>query len=195
MSKELIVEDTNKDLVVKDANYSINMVNQILNKKKMVVKNNISTDQNKIIEFEDNIQAWIDTNTGLMWEIKTLENFNDLYSWGENTENYPDYIEHAYDYIKKLNTKSYAGFNDWRIPRIREFETLVVEKEKLEYCLKDPLANSCNVINDWGKYYLSATIIDNENKKNRLSIELFSGEVFQEDKECVLYVLCVRNAK
>jgi len=44
----------------------------------------ISDDPNRVIEFKDNIDAWIDKDTGLMWEVKTGKNIKHEYVWSED---------------------------------------------------------------------------------------------------------------
>lgn len=59
-----------------------------------------------------------DNNTGFMWEKKTDQNVNDNYTW-----------QGALDYVTTLNAMNggagYAGYNDWRLPNIRELLSIV----------------------------------------------------------------------
>ncbi|CAN2039091.1 hypothetical protein GMMP15_1030091 [Candidatus Magnetomoraceae bacterium gMMP-15] len=55
-----------------------------------------------------------DTKTNLMWE-KSGSNYK--MSWYKTN-----------DYIKELNQKNFAGYSDWRIPTIKELETLITKK-------------------------------------------------------------------
>ena len=79
------------------------------------VVHKISTDQNKAIEFSDNIEAWIDADTGLMWEIKTKENIEHWYVWSKeeiqkawHSENLTDDVKDTFSYAKKLNANNHA---------------------------------------------------------------------------------------
>ena len=51
---------------------------------------------------------------GLMW-VKT-DSMNDLKKW----VNYQDSV----DYVRELNAKKFAGYNDWRLPMKDEMATL-----------------------------------------------------------------------
>ena len=54
---------------------------------------------------------------GLMW-VKT-DSMNDLKKW----VNYQDSV----DYVRELNAKKFAGYNDWRLPMNDEMATLYHE--------------------------------------------------------------------
>ena len=54
---------------------------------------------------------------GLMW-VKT-DSMNDLKKW----VNYQDSV----DYVRELNAKKFAGYNDWRLPMKDEMVTLYHE--------------------------------------------------------------------
>jgi len=55
-----------------------------------------------------------DNNTGLIWEKKTIANMFDVYTWGE-----------AFDYVAALNASNFAGYRDWRLPNVRELQTII----------------------------------------------------------------------
>jgi hypothetical protein len=61
---------------------------------------------------------WImtrDNVTGLIWEIKTAANKDDTYAWQD-----------AQDvFVAGLNSSSFGGFSDWRLPTVKELSTLV----------------------------------------------------------------------
>ncbi|VVS94657.1 Lcl C-terminal domain-containing protein [Desulfoluna spongiiphila] len=63
-----------------------------------------------------------DKVTGLVWEVKNETNKDVKYCWGSKP---PDssklFID---DFLHDLNTKQYAGRNDWRIPSLYELATL-----------------------------------------------------------------------
>jgi len=109
----------------------------------------ISTDQNKVIEFKDQINAWIDKDTGLMWEVKTKENSKYLYIWSKEyfeityyPESLKDSVKDAFSYAKKLNELSYAGYSDWRVPTRKELETLLVREKNNNSYIKLPLSKN-----------------------------------------------------
>ena len=76
------------------------------------------------------IGAWTvsDRMTGLMWvqqgNLTTVRDpsFDSTDSAGTGLLTW----QHALDYVKKLNTDSYLGFNDWRLPNVNELASLFV---------------------------------------------------------------------
>ena len=124
------------------------------------VVHKISTDQNKAIEFSDNIEAWIDTDTGLMWEVKTKENIGHYYVWSKEyiekayfPEKLTDDVKDAFSYAQKLNANNHAEFSDWRVPTLKELETLLTEEENNDYYIKYPLSKNTAA----SDYYWSST--------------------------------------
>jgi hypothetical protein len=72
------------------------------------------------LSYTDNGDGTVtDNNTGLVWEKKSDDgSVNDkdtLYTWGDA------FAVH----VANLNTASFAGHNDWRVPNIRELESIV----------------------------------------------------------------------
>ncbi len=65
-----------------------------------------------------------DLNTGLTWEKKVgmdgMPNGNDLH----DADNVYPWIE-AFNFVALLNANNFAGRSDWRVPNIKELETLV----------------------------------------------------------------------
>ncbi|WP_045213642.1 DUF1566 domain-containing protein [Desulfonatronovibrio magnus] len=60
---------------------------------------------------------WImtrDNVTGLIWEVKTNASKNDTYNW-QNAKGV---------FIAGLNSSSFGGFSDWRLPDIKELSSL-----------------------------------------------------------------------
>ncbi len=101
--------------------------------------NKISYDQEEIIEFNDEYYAWVDKETGLMWEVKQNSQWGDELVWSEQAE--PDGDFSTFDYVDELNSNNYAGFNDWRVPLIEELASLAVEQNANTY-LKRPLSEN-----------------------------------------------------
>lgn len=77
--------------------------------------------------FEEQAETVIDHATGLMWQ-KTI------------TEGRMEY-EDALKYIKELNERQFAGYNDWRLPTLPELLSLLEperQKESLGFYI-DPI--------------------------------------------------------
>ncbi len=126
------------------------------------VVHKISTDQNKAIEFSDNIEAWIDTDTGLMWEVKTKENIGHYYVWSKEyiekayfPEKLTDDVKDAFSYAQKLNANNHAGFSDWRVPTHKELKTVLTKEKNNGYYIKYPLSK--NTANTASSHYWSST--------------------------------------
>lgn len=116
----------------------------------------IEYDQSKVIGIDDGVLAWVDKDTGLMWEIKNIDNIEMMYVWhssyvkalpvtgpdGQELDYEPE-VKDATTYVKRLNDSNYAGFSDWRLPSIEELETLI-DKEGAFRLIKKPLQkNTC----------------------------------------------------
>jgi hypothetical protein len=72
-----------------------------------------------IRSYTDNADGTITDNvTGLVWEkltnTATIHNVNSTYTWDQ-----------AFQKIADLNTATFAGHNDWRLPNINELQTLL----------------------------------------------------------------------
>jgi hypothetical protein len=92
---------------------------------------------------EDNTEQWTcvhDTNTGLMWEVKSeddaMRKSGNLYSWynperktlqgeadGGRCKGDADCDTHSY--IQAMNKQNYCGHNDWHLPTREQMQTLV----------------------------------------------------------------------
>lgn len=64
-----------------------------------------------------------DSKTGLTWEVKGAEESSgekgQIYKWSQ-----------AKTYVDELNSKSFGGFTDWRIPNKEELQTIREKKEQ-----------------------------------------------------------------
>lgn len=112
----------------------------------------ISRDQKKIINLDSGVSAWIDTETGLMWEVKNEENFKFMYVWSKSRvanvaesckSSMEDDVRDCESYIKRLNAKIYAGYDDWRLPTIDELKTLLYRNDEGVVNVKPPLSWNC----------------------------------------------------
>jgi len=105
----------------------------------------------------DNVNGTItDTKTGLMWEKLsddgTVHDKDNTYTW-----------TNAFAKITTLNTANYAGHNDWRLPNIKELETLAnfgTYSPALDPVFNTACAPSCTVTTcscDAANFYWSST--------------------------------------
>jgi len=146
MNKHELNLKENKQTILEKSKLLISVADKILARK---IKPIISDDKDRTIEYKDGILAWLDKETGLMWEVKTKENVNIKYTWDDCMDNYPNI----------LNKQNYAGFNDWRIPSTKELETIINRKEMHQLYIKKPLTKtsesfywSLNVHNSYAFY-------------------------------------------
>ena len=100
-----------------------------------MVNFNISSSQTEIIRLEDNISAWVDTSSNLMWEVKNNDNIDHIYLWEKNLNNLDEHLDRqniidVFSYVQELNKKNFCGYSDWRIPTIQEFNTLIPKEER-----------------------------------------------------------------
>ena len=94
-------------------------------------------------------RATLDQTTGLMWEIKTLDDNSGherdkLYTW-----------EEAQEFINQLNTDSFCGYQDWRLPTINELNTLLYPISSREGGL---ISTAFFPNNTYQRYFTSSTL-------------------------------------
>lgn len=133
-------------------NKKLNVTNQnvklALSKAKELLKNSKSIPKKYVdtINFKDHIQTWKDKDTGLIWEIKSSDNIDEIYTYNE-----------AISYLQNLNMINFGGINNWQIPNIRDLETISAQELNNNLYIKKILSEN----SDWA--YWSSTVID-ENK-------------------------------
>jgi hypothetical protein len=68
----------------------------------------------------------VDLNTGLMWE-KKVEGGDDTTCLTElhGVFSQCDWYEANLDWIDAVNAENYAGYNDWRLPHVKELQSIV----------------------------------------------------------------------
>jgi hypothetical protein len=92
-----------------------------------------------------------DNVTGLIWEVKTddgsIHDKDDKYDWEKDQAGDLDaYI----DFIDKLNSGEFGGYNDWRLPTVKEL-TLLVNRDN------SPTINTAYFPNTEPSLYWSST--------------------------------------
>ncbi len=129
--------NNNKDLYIKtiDEFYKI-VENSLIN---------VSEEQNKTLE--NNVLAWKDLDTGLIWEVNKKKSYFKFTS--------------AKDIIKKLNSQEYAGFKDWRLPTIDELKSLISDNPFHKSYIKKPLNSEMNNL-----YWISTSNSNNISMMN-----------------------------
>ena len=116
----------------------------------------IEYDQSKVIGIKDGISAWVDKDTGLMWEIKNSYNISMMYVWhtsyvkklpitdlDNNKLPYEPNVKDATSYVERLNENQYAGFDDWRLPSFEELATLIHHDGAYRLIKKPLQQNTC----------------------------------------------------
>jgi hypothetical protein len=112
----------------------------------------IEYNQKQQIDIDEGTLAWVDDDTSLMWEVKSKENINALYTWhkryeaaarAQNSKWLESDVIDCHSYVERMNRERYAGFDDWRLPTKEELLSLVVEDQE-HIKIKIPLkGNSC----------------------------------------------------
>ncbi len=76
-------------------------------------------------DFRDNGDTITDRATGLTWQKS-------------GSPNYMNY-ENAKAYIQELNSKKFAGFNDWRLPTVDELKSLLTQEKQSNNLYINPI--------------------------------------------------------
>jgi hypothetical protein len=146
----------------------------IKSKDLLDITRNLLMLNNKLINSEDTMLIWKDNNTKLVWEIKSMNNIEKIYTY-----------EEAIEYKNNLNMIEYAGINNWEIPDLEELESLYSEIKHNDLHIKQILsANS-----DWA--YWSCTTQENKNYTYYYNY----GEKRLESKKFKCYLRCVSRGK
>lgn len=124
---------------------------------------------------KNNIETWKDKDTGLIWEIKSSENIDEIYTYDE-----------AVSYVQNLNMTNFGGINNWEIPNINVLETLSTQELNNNLYIKKILSEN----SDWA--YWSSTIID----ENKSYVYYYNyGEKRLEFQNFKCYLRCVSREK
>jgi hypothetical protein len=134
-----------------------------------------------------------DANTGLMWEKQSngdgsVHDFNNLYTWDQ-----------AFSvHVATLNSTSFAGHTNWRVPNLKELES-IVDLENFTPAVS-PAFNSnctspCTVLTcsctAAEEYWSSSS--DAQYPGNAWGVEFFDGNVAASTKAASVYVRAVRG--
>ncbi len=178
----------------------------------------ITTNGDNIIDIFNDPKApldWLDSATGLIWEVKNPQNYDNRYTFDE-----------AFEYAKSLNRKYYNYSGSWRVPTINElmtlgsanlfdyrekslrFQTRQHWKEKIngtkngKLFVKKPLSGFMNKqIETW--YWSSTQVEDFKKNLSEKTVErmneaswtvnFFEGGNYHNTKTQKNSVICVRN--
>jgi hypothetical protein len=132
-----------------------------------------------------------DANTTLIWEVKcsgvgcpALHDVNNAYPWSGNGT-----TDTIWDWRAAINAeggKGYAGHNDWRIPNVRELQS-IVDYEGLSPAI-DPIFGPTAVSDS---YWSSTTFAPTPS--NAWLVLFDNGGVFDLDKSFARFVRAVRG--
>lgn len=136
------------------------------------VKTKISKVQT-VIENNSNVTAWTDIETNLTWEFKPNDRKNLIMSQID-----------CNDYVDNLNIIEYSGFNDWRLPNLKELKSLLTaEKTNFSY-IKPALSKNTNYS------YWTATKYDSN---FYMTVNFNNKKDIKSVKENLDFVRCVRG--
>jgi hypothetical protein len=139
-----------------------------------------------LLSYTDNGDGTVSDNvTGLRWEKKTDANVNDNYTWLD-----------AFAYIATLNAmnggQGYAGFNDWRMPNVRELQSI------LHYGRSNPMIDpalgpTVGILN-FVRFWSSTTWVSADSPgTGAWAVDFRKGEMIAFGKESFLRVRAVRG--
>ena len=119
------------------------------------VQENSTYGINQFLENQDGTIS--DLATGLIWSQNDSQT---TMSW-----------QAALEYVQELNQNKYLGYSDWRLPNIKELQSIVDytrSPDTSNSAAISPLFNSTSFINeegqpDWGYYWSSTTHINSNN--------------------------------
>ncbi|MDD2856666.1 MAG: DUF1566 domain-containing protein, partial [Desulfuromonadaceae bacterium] len=130
------------------------------------------------VRFTDNGNGTVDDNlTGLVWS-KNANPAGTTKSW-----------QGALDYIKTLNSSSYMGYNDWRLPNVTELESLI-DAEKYNPAL--PGGHPFSGVQSFN-YWSSTSYASNSTYA--WYVYMYNGYVFNYYKSNSFYVWPVRSGQ
>jgi hypothetical protein len=163
----LNIQAASPQQVKKVAPPKINKTISKMNPSQLKFKRYVQLDQNgdKVVK---------DNSIGLMWEVKSAkdgsydyDNPNDAdnqYTWYDpnpNTNGGHQGLARngtdSSDFINALNSRQYAGYNNWRMPTIDELKTLVAESDNYQKINTNLFPNTIFVVNNRPHYYWTSS--------------------------------------
>ena len=136
-----------------------------------------------------------DNVTGLIWEVKTIDNKGDTYTWYDSDPNTNGGDEgtagagtDTEDFINEMNATAYGGYSDWRLPTIEELST-IVDAER-----SDPAIDTGyfpNTVSIW--YWSSSSSASNPSLA--WGVNFYDGDVYGSGKSSYGRVRAVRGGQ
>lgn len=125
-----------------------------------------------------------DDVTGLIWEVKTIGDENDIH-FNDNRYSWHDIQE---EFINQLKADDFGGYNDWRLPTVKELYTLlkngnVDQNPEID---TDYFPNSKATI-----YWSSTSYVNIMNRAWR--VDFYTGKSQTYDKSSTYFVRAVRG--
>jgi len=134
--------------------------------------------QKRVVDIEKG-KVWIDEETELMWEIKQINNIDETYTWDE-----------AFKFAEQLNKEKYAGYDDWRVPTVKELQSLV-DFTRSEPAIKKPLIN--NLLEGENYWSSSPEVSDIADGKTSWFVDFCFGFTYYAEKSYKYNIRCVRG--
>ena len=148
-----------------------------------------------------------DNVTGLIWEVKQnkdstqdYENPHDadnIYTWYDSNPatngghaGTPGDGTDTEDFINELNTAQFGGYDDWRLPTVKELSTIV--DSSIPY--PGPTINTAYFPNTVSSYYWSSTTYAGS-PDYAWGVYFYSGYVYRYGKSYRRYVRAVRSGQ
>jgi Protein of unknown function (DUF1566). len=157
------------------------------------------------LRYRDNGDGTItDLNTRLMWEKKDFggdaaadfsnpHDVHNTYVWSGSGIQVT-----IWDWLDTLNGFGFAGHDDWRIPNVKELQT-IVDYGQFNPAVDPAFNNNCNIFSDVedgsctaASFYWSSTTNANF-PGNAWFVDFFNGTVFNASKFDDLHVRAVRG--
>ncbi len=118
--------------------------------------------------------AWVmvrDNLTGLTWEVKTSENYDDRLTW-----------EEADEFVGELNSDKLGGHSDWRLPTVSEL-AFIIDRGTHSPAISREFFSDITALADSDVFYWSSTIeeddpsTDEDESANVFYVDLRGGKI------------------